>query len=146
MRRDRGRKRRGLSPLIASVLLISATVLGGVLVYQYFQSSLSNVKTLSQDIMVTANAIVLNENATIVKVSVTNQYSYPITLTGIFLLDSDGNSIPATPLGSTTINIPIEPGDKTTVLMKTTKNPAFVYVIYKADGETHRSEPVPINK
>ncbi len=137
-------KRRGLSPLVATVLLISATVLGGVLVYQYFQNSFTHAKGLSQDLMIAPNAIVLNSNTTLVKVSISNQYDDVVTVLNVTLLDSTGNTVTGTLLEGSTLPAQISPGEKITIMIKTSTKPAAVFVTYEVGGQVYQSEPVQI--
>ncbi|MCE4627443.1 MAG: hypothetical protein F7B78_07340, partial [Desulfurococcales archaeon] len=137
-------KRRGLSPLVATVLLISATVLGGVLVYQYFQNSFTHAKGLSQDLMIAPNAIVLNSNTTLVKVSISNQYDDVVTVLNATLLDSTGNTVTGTLLKGSTLPAQVSPGEKITIMIKTTRKPAAVFVTYEVGGQVYQSEPVQI--
>jgi archaellum component FlaF (FlaF/FlaG flagellin family) len=138
------RGRRGLSPLVATVLLISATVLGGVLVYQYFQTSVSHAKGLQQDLMVTADAVTLNANTTLVRVTVVNQGSNNIIINNIILLDNNGNKITATLLQPTSLNKTVSPGDKLVIILKTSERPSAVYVEYSEKGKSYTTEPVEI--
>ncbi len=137
-------KRRGLSPLVATVLLISATVLGGVLVYQYFQNSFTHAKGLSQDLMIAPNAIVLNSNTTLVKVSISNQYDDVVTVLNATLLDSTGNTVTGTLLKGSTLPAQVSPGEKITIMIKTSTKPAAVFVTYEVGGQVYQSEPVQI--
>lgn len=137
-------KRRGLSPLVATVLLISATVLGGVLVYQYFQNSFTHAKGLSQDLMIAPNAIVLNSNTTLVKVSISNQYDDVVTVLNVTLLDSTGNTITGTLLKGSTLPAQVSPGEKITIMIKTSTKPSAVFVNYEVGGQVYQSEPVQI--
>jgi len=137
-------KRRGLSPLVATVLLISATVLGGVLVYQYFQNSFTHAKGLSQDLMIAPNAIVLNSNTTLVKVSISNQYDDVVTVLNVTLLDSAGNTVTGTLLKGSTLPAQVSPGEKITIMIKTSTKPAAVFVTYEVGGQVYQSEPVQI--
>ena len=139
-------KRRGLSPLIATVLLISATVLGGVLVYQYFQNSFTNAKTLSQGVIVTAGAIPLSNDNVIVKITITNQRADSIIVQDIRLMDSGGEPLNATPVDGSSYSVSLQPGKKTTILLKTSGDPALVYIVYEANGEVYQSEPVQVAK
>ncbi|MCE4622948.1 MAG: hypothetical protein F7B19_06525 [Desulfurococcales archaeon] len=137
-------KRRGLSPLVATVLLISATVLGGVLVYQYFQNSFTHAKGLSQDLMIAPNAIVLNSNTTLVKVSISNQYDDVVTVLNATLLDSTGNTVTGTLLKGSTLPAQVSPGEKITIMIKTSTKPAAVFLTYEVGGQVYQSEPVQI--
>ena len=136
-------RRRGLSPLVATVLLISATVLGGMLVYQYFQNSVSHAKGLQQDVVLTADAVTLNTNTTLVRVTVLNQGSNNIIIKSVTLLDQNGDLIKAQYVQGS-VNQTISPGDKTVIILKSTKRPSAVYLQYNEKGKTYTTEPVEI--
>lgn len=135
-------RRRGLSPLIASVLLISATVLGGMLVYHYFQDSFTKIKGLSEDVVVNPSALVLNANTTLVRVTISNQNDQPITVVNVTLLDDNGNTIKASLLRNGTLPVMVQPGEKINVMLKTSEKPAAAYVTYEVNGQVYESEPV----
>ncbi len=136
------RRRRGLSPLVATVLLISATVLGGILVYQYFQKSVSHAQGLQQSLTLTADSITLNENTTIVRVTIVNQGDDNIIVKKIVLLDENGNTLNSTILQGQTK--PLSPGERTVIILKTNKKPSALYAQYLLKGKTYTSEPVEI--
>ncbi len=137
-------RRRGLSPLVATVLLISATVLGGILVYQYFQSSVSHAKGLQQSVTLTADAITLNTNTTLVRVTVVNQGSDNVLIKSIILLDQYGNPLQAQIVQGSAINQTIAPGDRATVILKTSQRPNAAYIQFEENGKTYSTEPVEI--
>jgi len=137
-------KRRGLSPLVATVLLISATVLGGVLVYQYFQNSVSHAKGLQQDLMVTADAATLNANTTLVRVTIVNQGDNNVIVKSVTLLDSNGDTVTATLIQPKSLGVTVAPGDRLVVILKTSERPSAAYVGYEVNGKDYTTEPVQI--
>ncbi len=141
----RSRLKRGLSPLVATVLLISATVLGGMLVYEYFQSSVSNAKGLSTDVVVTAGATVLDENSTLVKVTVLNNADDVVTVTGLQLLASDGGSINFQYASGASPPLTLDPGEKKVIVVIANGKPAAVIVQYELAGDVYYSEPAEVS-
>lgn len=140
-----GRKaRKGLSPLVATVLLISATVIGGMLVYQYFQSSVDKVQGLGGGVLVTAQATVLDDNVTLVKVTVVNAEDATITLLSVELLDRAGAAVAANPASGTQLPTTLEPGEKVTLVYITDSPPRAAVVQYEANGEIYYSDPVEV--
>ncbi|MCE4612537.1 MAG: hypothetical protein F7C07_01710 [Desulfurococcales archaeon] len=136
--------RRGLSPLIATVVLISATIVGGVLIYNYFQESVAQLRQLGESVVVSVNNVFLNETARMVYVKVTNAFSQPITITGVKAFRDNGSV--------STINLQapqrIEPGgvaSLTIVLDESTASTVAVSIVYQVDGETLESEPVKLS-
>jgi len=137
--------RKGLSPLVATVLLISATVIGGMLVYQYFQSSVDKVQGLGGGVLLTAQATVLDDDTTLVKVTVVNAEDVTITLLDVQLLDATGAEIDAQPTAGTTLPTTLEPGEKVTLVFITNQPPKAALVQYEANGEVYVSDPVEVS-
>lgn len=132
--------RRGLSALIATVILISATVLGGLLVYQYFQNSFSRMKDLSQSVLVMGSVMELNVNTSIVKVTVTNNHDSTIRVENVTLLDGYGKAMSYTVIDGPVLPIEVPPGEKITLMAKVGGRPAAVYASYTVDGRLYHSE------
>lgn len=132
--------RRGLSALIATVILISATVLGGLLVYQYFQSSFARMKDISQSVLVMGSVVGLNANTTIVKVTVSNNHDTTIRVENVTILDSYGGTVTYTPLEGPALPSDVPPGGKLTLMLKVGGRPAAVYASYSVDGRLYQSE------
>jgi len=142
--RGRVGARRGLSPLVAAVVLISATIVGGMLVYQYFQNSIQKAQALANGITIAADAIPLDSNTTLVYVTVTNNYDKPVQVTGAIGVLADGSSSRLQPVNGTTLPVTVAPGDKTTVTFTSASNIKAVSIEYVVDGVTHTSEPARI--
>jgi flagellin-like protein len=143
-RRRRGVLRRGLSPLIATVVLISATIVGGVLIYNYFQESVAQLRQLGENVVVSVNSVFLNETSRMVYIKVTNAFAQPVTITGVKAFKGDGS----TSLVGLQAPQRIEPGgvaSLTIVLDETAARTVAVSVVYQVDGETLESEPVKLS-
>ena len=136
--------RRGLSPLIAAVVLISATIVGGMLVYQYFQNTMHRAQAMSEGIAVTANAIPLSGNTSLVSVTVLNNYDTPIQVTGAIAVYPDGTTRQLQPANGTSLPVAIPAGAKTSLLFTSTGTPAAVTIKYSVNGQAHTSEPARI--
>ncbi len=144
------RARKGLSPLVATVLLISATVIGGMLVYQYFQSSVAKAQGMGGGLMVTASATVMNDNLTLVKVSIVNGENDVVLVNAsrVVFLDDNGNQIQPLPIDGTSLGkiTAIEPGEKTVLIYALPKTPAAVIVEYEVNGETYQADPAQVTR
>jgi len=143
-RRLRAAGRKGLSPLIATVVLISATIVGGVLIYNYFQESVAQLRQLGENVVVSVNSVFLNETSRMIYVKVTNAFSQPIVVSGVKAFKSDGT------VSSVGLQTPqrIEPGgvaSLTIVLDESTTRTVAVSIVYQVDGETLESEPVKLS-
>ena len=145
----RRRTRRGLSPLVATVLLISATVIGGMIVYQYFQNSVAKAQGMGGGLMVTASANILNDNLTMVTVSVVNGENDVIIIDGskVLFLDENGNPIQPLNINGTSLGdvIAVKPGEKAVLIYGLPKVPSVVIVEYQLNGETYKADPVKVN-
>jgi flagellin-like protein len=135
------RARRGLSPLIAAVVLISATIVGGMLVYQYFQNSMNKAQALAQGVSISADTIPLTANKSLITVTVVNNYDKPIQVKGANGIDTNGNTTQLTPSAGTSLPVTVEPGGKTTLTFTSQDTIKAVTITYSVDGVTHQSEP-----
>jgi len=79
-----------LSNLIGTVILISATLIGGVLVYNYFQKSLNAMENMGQGVNVIANSQMINSNSQVIYVKITNDMQSQIKITGIYGIYQNG--------------------------------------------------------
>ena len=134
--------RRGLSPLVAAVVLISATIVGGMLVYQYFQTSLQRAQGMAGGLAVQASSIPLDANTSLVSITITNNYNKPVKITGATGILTSGATKPLTPVNTTSLPTTIAPGDKATLTFKTADPVKAVQVQYEVDGASYTSEPV----
>jgi len=146
----RRRARKGLSPLVATVLLISATVIGGMIVYQYFQNSIAKAQGMGGGLLVTASATIINDNLTLVRVSIVNGENdiVVINASNIIFFDDNGNVVQPLNVTGTSIGevVAIEPGEKTVLVFAFNKAPSAVIVEYQINGEIYKSDPVAIVK
>ena len=127
------RKRKGISPIIATVLLIAITIAAGLAIYGWVSgligagtgSRLTGSTPLSLTV-VSANVVNSATNSAAVIISISNQGSHDVTLTNanIQIVSSAGVVVPAnniTGIGSpsstlpTTSSFPIPAGTVTTV-------------------------------
>lgn len=145
----RRKTRRGLSPLVATVLLISATVIGGMIVYQYFQSSVSKAQGMGGGLMVTASATILDENLTLVKVSIVNGENDVVVINAsrVVFLDENGNQLQPVNIEGTSLGqvIAVNPGEKTVLVYALHEVPSAVIVEYNLNGEWYKADPVKVN-
>ena len=136
------RRRKALSPLIATTLLIVIAILGGLLIYQYFGQMVSKVGK-SEGIGLWAQVMYINSTTSIAHLRVINLGSRPITVTQLFI---DGVSVANVNLG------PIPPGEAiedSIVISDPGVNLApgtqhVIYINYTIDGKTYTSEPVKV--
>ena len=135
------RARRGLSPLIAAVVLISATIVGGMLVYQYFQNTMNKAKNLAESVSVTGDIMPLGDNTSLVTVTVVNNYDVPVKIVGAIAIYPDGSTSTLRPANGTQLPATVEPGGKTSLLFTGDGSPRAVSVKYEVEGSVQISEP-----
>ncbi len=138
------RARKGLSPLVAAVVLISATIVGGMLVYQYFQNSLGKAQAMAEGISASADSIPLSNGRYLIHVTVVNNYDQPIQVTSATGITDSGNEVSLTPTNQTTLPVTVNPGDKTTIIFIVDQHITAVSVEYQMNGNTYVSEPAPV--
>lgn len=130
--------RKGLSPLIASVILITITIVGGLLVYQYFQVSSESLIAAGETVFLRTSYTVLNDGSKLVYIEATNGYRKPITVLDVQYYDAQGIEVAA----GLQLNVTVKPGGKTTITTVVPANTVAVAIVYSVDGEVLVSEPV----
>ncbi|MEB3850957.1 MAG: hypothetical protein LRS49_00040 [Desulfurococcales archaeon] len=131
--------RRALSPLVSSVVLISAAVIGGVIVYNYFQSNVNAIAAATGSLQVSADYTYLNETAKIVYLEVMNTYKKPVTITGAQAITGSGNKI-----NLTISNVTIDSSSKGTIIVTVPADAKIIYLLYTVDGKTLYSSPIQV--
>ncbi|WP_062661965.1 archaellin/type IV pilin N-terminal domain-containing protein [Aeropyrum camini] len=106
-----GRSRRGLSPLVASIILIAFTIIGGFVVYEYFMSSSESVMAAGEGVIVNANTVYVSNSEKLVYLSGVNGHSGTITITQVkyYMPDGTPQTVDLSQNGGT---ITVKPGDK----------------------------------
>ncbi|MEB3755862.1 MAG: hypothetical protein GSR79_03270 [Desulfurococcales archaeon] len=137
MRRPR---KRGLSPLVSTMILISAAIIGGMFVYNYFQTSVNKITATSQSLTVDVKTIPTN-NGSLIYLSVTNVGKDTVQLEKAVFLDSNGTKLASQP----DLNTQLRPGGKNTFILNAPTNASFVYLVYK-DGKTElQTDPIQLS-
>ncbi len=133
--------RRGLSPLVATVVLISATVIGGLVIYNYFEKSINVVSTASATLSLYVDETYLNTDTKLVYIQAVNLYDKPVNVTGVTVVMPDGSTVNLQADDVQGIPVTIEPGSKATIIAKAPADAAAVYLTYTVDGKTLTTEP-----
>jgi hypothetical protein len=89
----RSRSRVGISALVATIILIALTVLGGVLIWAYFQRTAGGLMAAGEKLDVQAIPQVAG-TWKIVDMKMTNLHSVPVTLNTINVIYPDRNGVP----------------------------------------------------
>ncbi|MEN2999661.1 MAG: archaellin/type IV pilin N-terminal domain-containing protein [Acidilobaceae archaeon] len=84
--------RKGLSPLVATLVLIAFTVIGGMLVYEYFTTTSENVMSSGDQLIIAATRSPLNSTRALVQLDVVNGYRTNVTIRSVSYLDRNGNT------------------------------------------------------
>lgn len=136
------RRVRGLSPIIATLILIAAALIGAAMVYRYF---------------VTASYVVTNKPELVVEDASYNPTSYTlylrlsnsgmttVNITGIVVKGAGGTA--CTVNATSLIGRVLSPSDTLTAIITVTGcQPSYMYVEYKVPGRsyTYVTRPVPV--
>ncbi len=140
----RARTRKGLSPLVATVVLISATVIGGMLIYNYFQDSVGRLQGMGENLVVTSRSMYITDTTRLVYIEATNNYDRPISVNGVRGFLTNGTAINLTVQEQ--LPLVLKPGEKTAV-NAIIDNPSIIAIsiVYQVDGKTVSTEPVKID-
>ncbi|MEB3772276.1 MAG: hypothetical protein GSR82_01190 [Desulfurococcales archaeon] len=135
------KNRKGLSPLVSTIILISAAIIGGMFVYNYFQTSVNKITATSQSLSVNVKTIP-TQNGDLVYLSITNVGRDPVHLTKAVFLDANGTTIQN---GDKTLNSDLRPGGKDTFIVNAPNNAAFVYIEYTIGQTTLQTDPIQLS-
>ncbi len=140
-------KRRGLSPLIATVVLISATIVGGMLVYNYFQKSFNSLTAGSGALQITASSEYLNETSKLVHLDLYNMYDKPVTLIDVVAVKGDGSTVKVPIVSGGASTSVISSGEKQSLIVIAPNDAVAIYAEYKVEGSNTilQSSPVRIS-
>lgn len=149
------RQRRSLSNIIGAVILIAATIVGGLMVYSYFQRSMSAFMSMGSGVTVEASATPTG-SGTLLYVKIINNEPVQISVEKVVVVLSNGSQeyvyIEGSPSSgyslstSTPQNVTINPGDE--VIAVGDVNLAFtvqsVYLLYKMNNQLYYTNPVSV--
>jgi len=113
-----GKRLKGISPLIATLILIAITIVGGILVYHVFFSTASAISTNGNVQVVSAN---IYSGPNIMVLEIKNTGSITVENMSIAVYQSGKN----TPILTGNITTPLAPGQETGELFNG-PNPPFV--------------------
>lgn len=131
---------KGLSPLLATAILISATVAGGALLYQYFTKSFS-VYTSTGSIEIEASSFYISGDRFLVYYRVISRSDQPCNISRIYFLPH--GSVPQISLGNATLY----PGGVITGSQEfNVQRPAHLYAVaeYYVGGLRLETKPVEV--
>ncbi len=122
---------KGLSPLVATLVLIAFTVIGGLLVYEYFQRTSESLMASGEDLVVLAHTSYFDNSRLIVQLQMTNGYRVNITITGYSYITSTSTATlsASSIFGSTRISL--TPGSKYSDTLLVPHNTKAVIITFK---------------
>ncbi|MGC8982641.1 MAG: archaellin/type IV pilin N-terminal domain-containing protein [Desulfurococcaceae archaeon] len=127
---------KGVSGIVATAILLSITIAGGVLLYVYVSRYLSNV-TSSSEIAVT-NAYYISASQQLY-VTVKNIGMSATNISGFTIILMNGTSSEISLSQSRSVN----PGSEVTIVVVVNETSTPKYVIVKYDGD-RATEPYPV--
>ena len=125
---------KGVSGIVATAILLSITIAGGVLLYVYVSRYLSNV-TSSSEIAIT-NAYYISASQQLY-VTIKNVGMSATNISGFTIILMNGTSSEISLSQSRSVN----PGSEVTIVVNATSTPKYVIVKYDEDRAT---EPYPV--
>ncbi|MEM1938293.1 MAG: archaellin/type IV pilin N-terminal domain-containing protein [Acidilobaceae archaeon] len=134
---------KGLSPLVATLILIAFTVIGGILVYEYFTKTSEGIMSSGEQLIVTASKSYVDGSRYLVYVEVTNNYRTNVTITGFKIITDALTTVSTiTPLQTSENNI--QPGGKYTAILTAPINTKAIIIDYKVRGSV-LSKTIPLS-
>ncbi len=137
----RARARKGLSPLVATVVLISATILGGMLIYNYFQESVDKMQGLSEGLIIDVSQARLSQTTRLVHLEVLNNHDVQVEVTAVNGIYPNGTTIQLQT--QETLPLQVAPGGKASInAVVTDPSIVAVSISYQTiDGRSLTTEP-----
>mgnify|MGYP001773192361 CR=1 FL=1 len=155
--------RRSISNIIGAIMLVAITIVGGFMVYNYFNKSMTSFMSLGNSVVVSASeAPASASNESIIYVKVTNNEGADINVTGIYLVGPGGKPFA---INASNVNELIDKGVVVSVepygagalgivnaVISPTRSAEGVYVVkgyytsvfvqYEAGGSVYYTQPV----
>ncbi|MGC9072430.1 MAG: archaellin/type IV pilin N-terminal domain-containing protein [Acidilobus sp.] len=133
----KGGPRRSLSNLIGAVILIAATIVGGIFVYTYFQRSVNTFVSMGSTVSVVGTEEPINATSSIVYIKVVNDEQLPIKVLNVTLVSS--NNRYAFPVNQT-----VQPGSEISIIEVVPGMYTDGYAAYLANGRVFFTQPTPL--
>ncbi|MFN4046068.1 MAG: archaellin/type IV pilin N-terminal domain-containing protein [Acidilobaceae archaeon] len=126
---------RGLSPLVATLVLIAFTIVGGLIVYEYFQRASESFMSSGEDLIVLAQTS-YTSNSKIVQLQMTNGYRVDVTISGYsYITSTSTTTITANPIAGNA-QATLAPGAKHTVVLSVPHDAKTIIVAFSVKGST----------
>lgn len=127
---------RGLSPLLASLLLLAFTLVGAFFVYEYFNRAMDIAVKQGETLIITAQEIRVSSSTKLVTLDIVNAHTTEVAVKEVkeYLESGETRNVEMVESAKTPVVIP--PGGKTSVAVKASANARAVIVVYEAQGAT----------
>jgi hypothetical protein len=150
----RSRSKAGISALVATIILIALTVLGGVLIWAYFQRTAGGLMAAGEKLEVHAVPQMAG-TWKIVDLKATNLHSVPVTLNAINVIYPDRAGIPTkasvwptTSAAGAAITIPavttLAPNQYVGTTLRVVVNATTIEIVYTPSGQPQQTVLVSI--
>ena len=129
--------RKGLSPLVATLVLIAFTVIGGMLVYEYFNRTSETIMSSGDQLIITTTRSVLNSSRTLVQLDIVNGFRADVIIRNVTYLDKNGvtRGVPAI-IGERQVSL--APGAKYSFAVIVPVEAKAIVIEYRAKDQTMR--------
>jgi len=134
--------RRGLSPLVATIVLIAFTVLGGILVYEFFMKTSESLMASGERLLVTATKSYFDNTRLLVELEVVNGYRTNVTIQAIRYVTATA-TVTSAQMVYGNVNVDLVPGAKYKALILVPTNTKAVLIEYRVRDQT-LTEAVPL--
>ncbi|WP_048816826.1 archaellin/type IV pilin N-terminal domain-containing protein [Caldisphaera lagunensis] len=142
-------KRKALSNLIGTIILISATLIGGVLVYNYFQKSMTTMENMGQNVFIMANSQIINSNSQIIYIKITNNMQGQIKIIGIYGIYQNGTqenlTLTSNNINPDIINKYINSGETVSFVIYASSNIQSIFLQYNDTQSNVIMSSQPVN-
>jgi archaellum component FlaF (FlaF/FlaG flagellin family) len=150
----RSRSKAGISALVATIILIALTVLGGVLIWAYFQRTAGGLMAAGERLDIQAVPQVAG-TWKIVDVKMTNLHSVPVRIDAVNVIypNRDGvptkaGVIPASPAGAPitapTLPTTLSPNQYISMTLRVVVNATTIEIVYTPSGQPQQTVIVSI--
>lgn len=116
-------------------MLIAFTVMGGLLIYEYFQRTSESIMASGEDLIVLAQTSYAGSSK-IVQLQITNGYRVNITIIGYsYITGASTTTTPVNPIAGGG-NIKLDPGAKHSAILSVPHDAKAIVVTFKAKNST----------
>ena len=149
-RGTRSRRSVGISALVATIILIALTVLGGVLIWGYFQRTAGGLMAAGEKLEVQAIPQVAG-TWKIVDAKLTNLHSVPVRIDSINVIYPDRNGVPtkvtlstsSAPAGqimtAPTLPFTLNPNQYVGATLRVVVNATTIEILYTPSGQPQQT-------